>query len=105
MRASIRWATSVEDECRMMGRCRCGGDWSLAYNEVALRRHAWVDYIVVRCPTCDARAALEFDVSRFFKPRPGIWGRSLASGRRKVGRLGRLPSAKPRHAASVSAAA
>jgi hypothetical protein len=87
MRTSIPWATSVEDECRMMGRCSCGGDWRLVYNEVALRQRAWVDYIVVRCPACDARAAFEFDVSRFFEPRPGVWGRSLASGRRRLASL------------------
>jgi hypothetical protein len=90
MRASIPWATSVEDECRMMGRCPCGGDWRLAYNEVALRQRAWVDYIDVRCPMCDARAAFAFDVSRFFAPRPGVWGRSLASGRRKLTRLAKV---------------
>ena len=99
MRASIRWATSVEDECRMMGRCRCGGDWRLAYNEVALRQRSWVDYIVVRCPTCEARAAFEFDVSRFFAPRPGVWGLTLSPGRRRVARMARItpaPTARDR---------
>jgi hypothetical protein len=79
MHARIPSAASVDDECRMMGRCRCGGDWLLTYNEVALRRGVWVDFIAVRCAYCGLEAAFEYDVSCFFEPRPGIWGRGLTA--------------------------
>jgi hypothetical protein len=72
---------SVEAECRYMGQCACGGDWRLAYNEVALHRGSWVDFVAVRCATCDARAAFAFDVSQFFEPRPGVWGRTVPGWR------------------------
>jgi hypothetical protein len=91
MRTTIPSATSVDDECRMMGQCSCGGEWSLTFNEVAVRRRIWVDYIVVRCVLCNASAAFEFDVSRFFEARPGVWGRTLAAGRGTVAYLGRFP--------------
>jgi hypothetical protein len=67
--------SSVDEEDRLMGRCMCGGDWALAFNEVALRRRSWVDHLGMRCRRCDSRVAFEFDVSDFFEARPGIWAR------------------------------
>ncbi len=105
MRKNVASAASVEDECGMMGLCRCGGEWKLTFNEVALRERMWVDYIAMRCVRCDFLASFEFDISRFFEPRPGVWGRRLAAGRLKVSRLGRLPVAQPAMAAMVRAVA
>lgn len=72
-------AASVADECRLMGRCSCGGDWKLTRNEVAVRCGAWVDFIGVRCSACGRRSAYEFDISSFFEPRPGVWNRRKAA--------------------------
>ncbi len=105
MRKTIPSASSVEDECRMMGECSCGGDWTLTFNEVVLRQHAWVDYISVRCVRCDFRSSFEFDVSRFFEPRPGIWARRLVSGRGTVTRLRGIPRARMSLARAVRAVA
>jgi hypothetical protein len=98
-------ATSVEDECRMMGQCHCGGDWVLTFNEVSLRQRVWVDYVAVRCVFCDLRAGFEFNVSRFFEPRPGIWTRRLVASRGTAARLGRFPRARKSLAGSVRAVA
>ena len=78
---------SVDRECQLMGTCICGGDWKLTYNEVALRSGVWVDYIIVRCADCGLGRLFEFDVSRFFSPRPGIWASAPVTKTSKVVRL------------------
>ena len=77
-------AVSVEHECQLMGECSCGGDWKLAYNEVALSTDTWVDYITVRCADCGLGQLFEFDISGFFSPRPGIWARASTTRNSKV---------------------
>ena len=76
---------SVYRECELMGTCICGSDWKLIYNEVALRSGMWVDYINVRCADCGLGRSFEFDISKFFSPRPSIW--AAATKTSKVVRL------------------
>jgi hypothetical protein len=104
MRKTVPSATSVEDECRMMGQCRCGGDWKLTANEVTLRRSTWVDYVAVRCDQCSFRTAFEFDVSGFFEPRPGVWGGRLPSRHRGLAHIAQR-ARRTRAASPVYAAA
>jgi hypothetical protein len=73
---SVVRVTSIDEEDRLIGRCPCGGAWALAFNEVMLRREAWVDHLRMRCPACAARQTFEFDVSSFFLPRPRVWARA-----------------------------
>lgn len=86
---------SVEDECRIMGRCGCMGEWTLTYNEVTLRRRVWVDTVVVRCAGCGAGRTFEFDITAFLDPRPGIWGRTLVGRTEKAPRLRRFRGGQP----------
>lgn len=76
-----------------MGRCSCGGDWKLAYNEVALTTDTWVDYVTVRCPDCGLGRLFEFDISGFFSPRPGIWAKASTSRTSKLVRVGYVQDA------------
>ena len=96
---------SIEGEDQLMGRCPCGGDWRLIFNEVFLRRRAWVDYIALRCLVCDLHATFEFDVSAFFEPRPGVWGRRLGTRHPKVSRLRRFSHPGPAVPVGVCAVA
>lgn len=85
---------SIDHECQLMGSCNCGGDWMLAYNEVAPRADTWVDHITVRCAECGLRHVFEFDISKFFLPRPGIWTRARTARTSQVVRLGHVQQAR-----------
>lgn len=95
---------SVEDECRIMGRCGCRGEWMLTYNEVSLQRRVWVDIVVVRCATCGLRRTFEFDITGFFEPRPGVWRRTLVAQPLRASRLRRFRYEQPSAAVRASAA-
>lgn len=84
---------SVDHECLLMGTCVCGGDWKLAHNEVSLVGGHWVDYVVVRCDECRLGTAFEFDVSRFFSPRPRVWASAPRNRAARLYRLAAVPAA------------
>ncbi len=71
--------SSIDDECQRMGRCPCGGGWAMTYNEVVLQGRLWVDRIAVRCGACASSRVFEYDISRFFQPRPRVWADRRAS--------------------------
>jgi hypothetical protein len=83
-RRSVARVSGLEDEDRLMGHCPCGGAWALAYNEVSLRKQAWVDHLLMRCRSCDARATFDFDVTGFFEARPGVGSSQSGRSRSKV---------------------
>lgn len=92
---SVASVASVDEECCIMGRCVCGGDWRLAFNAVTPVHGDWVDSVRVRCQACGAMASFAFEISRFFEPRPGIWAGALVPRRRRTGisRIGRVQHA------------
>lgn len=66
---------SVDEEENLIGTCGCGSPWRLALNSVEPVSGKWHDIVGVRCPICGRSAGFTFDVTTFFQPRPGIWGR------------------------------
>jgi hypothetical protein len=70
----------------------------MTYNEVTLAEGRWVDYIAVRCVECGVRRDFEFDISKFFSPRPRVWA---AAGRHRAARVFQFVGA-PLPAASMS---
>ena len=66
-------ATCIGDEEEQMGRCRCGGQWSMRTNMVEPRVGRWFDHIGVVCARCGRATSFVFDISSWFEARPGVW--------------------------------
>lgn len=70
---------SIEEEEALIGNCGCGAHWRLALNSVVPNSGKWYDIVGMRCPICASTAIFTFDVTTFFQPRPGVWGRDMAA--------------------------
>lgn len=70
---------SIDEEDALIGACVCGGAWSLSANTVYPARQRWLDSVSVRCPTCGSEMNYVFDISNFFRPRPGVWSPQMDS--------------------------
>lgn len=75
---SMPEVTSIEDKDRLMGRCACAGEWRLRGNALWPRTGHWVDELDVVCAQCGIRRSFAFDVTAFFKARPGVWATARA---------------------------
>jgi hypothetical protein len=68
---------SVEEEDEILGRCRCGGVWSLAFEEVSPRAGRWYDTLIVKCAHCHTSQLALFDITLFFAATSKAWVRGL----------------------------
>ena len=79
MHEKVQLVRGIDEEETLMGTCACASPWRMSANAVLPNAGRWLDLIRVVCPACGSRAAYVFDVTRFFVPRPGIWGRRQAA--------------------------
>src|SRR5206468_6806476 len=71
--STIVTVNSIAEEDSHLGKCECGGAWSLASEDVLPLHGRWLDALVMRCDLCARYRRGLFDITSFFHPPTRSW--------------------------------